>query len=227
MIPRDLVKGLLLLVTLVAVGYAAAHGRWDIPYLGQWLDREVVDQGLRGQLLFAVLGGIATGLGLPRQILAFLAGQAFGVAWGTLLSTLATVLGCVLGFYYARWIGRDFVQRRYAERISDLDRFLQGHVFAMALVIRLLPVGHNAATNFLAGVSGVRAWPFFAGSAVGFLPQNLVFALAGAGLDVSPDMHLLLAALLFLLSGGLGIWLYRRHRRAISGAGFEDSRDSG
>jgi uncharacterized membrane protein YdjX (TVP38/TMEM64 family) len=92
----------------------------------------------------------------------------------------------------------------------------------MTLVIRLLPVGHNASTNLLAGVSGVRALPFLAGSLLGYVPQNLVFALAGSGVNIEPGARLTLAVLLFVVSSLIGVWLYRRHRQALAGVNEEN-----
>jgi uncharacterized membrane protein YdjX (TVP38/TMEM64 family) len=96
----------------------------------------------------------------------------------------------------------------------------------MTLVVRLLPVGSNALTNLLAGVSSVRALPFFAGSTLGFLPQNLVFALAGSGVNLDPAVRLSVAAILFVISSLLGIWLYRRHRQSVAGIAAENGQPS-
>ncbi|MBU1665591.1 MAG: VTT domain-containing protein, partial [Gammaproteobacteria bacterium] len=129
---------------------------------------------------------------------------------GTGLSLLATVFGCVAAFTYARWMGRSLIQHRFPGRIRKLDDFLRGHPFSMSLIIRLLPIGSNAVTNLLAGVSSVRGLPFFAGSALGYVPQNLVFALAGSGVNFDPTLRLTLATALFVISSLIGIWLYRK-----------------
>ena len=165
-------------------------------------------------------------LSFPRQVVAFLGGYAFGFVAGTALATLATLIGCIGGFFFSRWLGRSWVQRRFPGRIRKLDGFLHEHPFSMTLVVRLLPVGSNALTNLLAGVSSVRALPFFAGSTLGFLPQNLVFALAGSGVNLDPAVRLSVAAILFVISSLLGIWLYRRHRQSVAGIAVENGQPS-
>ncbi len=212
---RVLLKGLVMLASLALLGFLASHFQFANMLSQHWIDSEVRGKGGMGILLFLAVGGLATALSVPRQIVAFLGGYAWGFALGTVLATLATVLGCVFGFFYARWLGRGFVQKRFPGRIRKLDAFLHRHPFSMSLVIRLLPVGHNASTNLLAGVSSVRALPFFAGSGLGYLPQNLVFALAGSGVNLDPELRLTLAVLLFVASSLIGIGLYRRHRREI------------
>jgi uncharacterized membrane protein YdjX (TVP38/TMEM64 family) len=118
----------------------------------------------------------------------------------------------MLAFYYARLLGRAFVHGRFPDKVRRLDEFLGRHPFMMALLIRLLPVGHNLSTNLIAGVSSVRALPFVAGSGLGYLPQTLVFALAGSGVHLDPAWRIGSAVALFLLSAILGVWLFRRFR---------------
>ena len=211
--PRGILKGLLLIASLAALGFLAKHGHLANMLSEQWIDAEVRGQGWHGDLIFLAVGMLTTALGFPRQVVAFLGGYAFGFISGTVLAALAAVLGCVLAFFYARWLGRSLIQNRFPGRIRKVDAFLHEHPFSMAVVIRLLPVGSNAVTNLLAGVSSVRGLPFFAGSAVGYLPQTLVFALAGSGVNFDPALRLTLAGVLFVVSSLIGVWLYRRHRQ--------------
>ncbi len=205
-----------MIASLVALGFLAK--RWGLADMmsQHWIDSTVRGQGWTGDLIFLGMGILTTALGFPRQVVAFLGGYAFGFVPGTLLALVSVVLGCVSGFYYARWLGRSLVVHRFPGRIRKLDDFLREHPFSMALIIRLLPVGSNVVTNLLAGVSSVRGLPFFAGSGLGYLPQTLVFALAGSGVNFDPALRLTLAAVLFVVSSLLGIWLYRRHRNGPS-----------
>ena len=70
--------------------------------------------------------------------------------------------------------------------------------------------GKSTALNLLAGVSGVAAIPFLAASVLGYVPQTVVFGLAGAGASVSDGAQLGLAVALFAASVGLGVLLLRR-----------------
>ena len=219
---RVLLKGLAMLASLALLGFLASHFQFGELLSQHWIDNEVRGKGWSGDLLFLAVGTLATALSVPRQVIAFLGGYGFGFVAGTALATLATLLGCVLGFFYARWLGRGLVQARFPGRIRKLDAFLHQHPFSMTLVIRLLPVGHNASTNLLAGVSSVRALPFFAGSVLGYLPQNLVFALAGSGVNLDQALRLTLAVALFVISSLLGIGLYRRYRQNLAGMDAEN-----
>jgi uncharacterized membrane protein YdjX (TVP38/TMEM64 family) len=184
--------------------------------LRQWVDREVRGHGLPGSLAFVVAGMAITAFGLSRQVLALLAGYAFGVAAGTGLALLATLGGCAIAFAYARFVGRDLVAHRYPARVRKVDEFLRVNPFLMTLAVRLLPIGNNLVTNLVAGVSSVAAAPFLAASAAGYLPQTIVFALVGSGVEQGVLAKSGVAAVLFVASALIGIYLYRRFRRGKS-----------
>lgn len=214
--PRLLAKGLVLMVTLAALGWAVKEtGLAQVMDLA-WVDRSVKGQGLDGELLLFALGTIAMAVGVPRQAVCFGAGYAFGFAGGLALGMAATLAACVLSFGYARLLGRDLVLHRFEKKVRTVDAFLGRDPFLMTVLIRFLPVGSNLLTNLVAGVSAVRPLPFIAGSALGYLPQSAVFTLLGSGIHVDPTLRLSLSVALFLASALLGGYLYRKFRHGRS-----------
>jgi uncharacterized membrane protein YdjX (TVP38/TMEM64 family) len=213
--PRLLLKGLVLMASLLAIGWAVEASGIFHSLDEHWLDEEIRGNGL-GWLYYVAIAGAAMAVGLPRQAACFGAGYAFGLGEGVLLAECASGLGCLLSFSYARLLGRDLVRHRFADRLVRLDEFLKGHPLSMAMLIRLLPVGNNLITNLLAGVSSVPLLPFLAGSVIGYLPQSIVFVLLGSGIHVQPFWRTAISVALFLLSGLLGVVLYRRMRQGKS-----------
>lgn len=213
--PRLLLRGLVLIATLVAVGWLFEEIGIKSMLDTGWVDHAVRGrQGLWGETLYLAVGAVVVALGLPRQAVSFGAAYAFGPWMGLAVALLATVLGSLVTFYYARFIGRDALTRRFPAKVAKIDAFLAGHEFTMAIILRLSPLSHNGTTNVAAGVSGVRAVPFFLGSAVGYLPQTLVFVLAGAGFQLDKTLTWTLSVALFVASTVLGVWLWRRVRAA-------------
>ena len=94
-----------------------------------------------------------------------------------------------------------------------LDRFLAANPLTATLTLRLLPVGNNLVLNLLAGVSAMAAAPFLGATLVGYIPQTLVFALAGSGTQVDRTHQIGLAAALFVASAALGLLLLRAANR--------------
>lgn len=211
--PRVLVRGIVLILTLASLGLLfEGLGLRHLLEQG-WIDQHIRGRGLTGEALFVVIGALFTAVGLPRQVVAFLAGYAFGTLIGVGLALLATVTGAVGVFYYARFMGRSFLARKFPDRVAKIDAFLAENTVGMALVLRLAPFTHNLTTNLVAGVSGVRPLPFFAGSGLGYLPQTIVFALLGGGIELDPVISTLLSVVLFVVSTVLGLLLWRRFRK--------------
>lgn len=194
-----------------------------------WIDEAIRGHGLEGELLFLAVGAFFTAVGLPRQAVAFLAGYAFGIFLGTGISVAAAALGCITTFTVSRYLVRDLVIDRFPERLRRFDEFLSENTFTTTILIRFLPLGSNVLTNMLAGVSSVRAIPFVSGSAVGYVPQMLIFAIAGSGFAVEPNQRLAASVVLFAISGALGLWLYRRYRDShhLKNAGVVNADDVG
>ncbi|MEW6690452.1 MAG: VTT domain-containing protein [Pseudomonadota bacterium] len=212
---KALAPGLAFLVTLAALAWLLKSGLaldWLSEDWAARIDRDVRGKGLTGEALYLAVGGLACALAVPRHVVSFFGGYAFGVGEGTLLALAATEIGCALTFGYARFVGRPLVGRRFGARVQRIDAFLSASPFAMTLLVRLLPIGNNFATSLAAGVSRVPARPFLAGSLVGYLPQTLVFTLAGSGIETGAGLRIALAALLFLASAAIGIWLYHNYR---------------
>lgn len=209
---RTYLPGMVFLLTLITVGYVLESDMLTGVLSEDWIDREVRGKGVPGELLFVAVGGLATAVAVPRHVISFLGGYAFGFGLGSALALAATEMGCLLTFFYARIIGRPLVSERLRGRVRRIEDFLAANPFSMTLLIRLLPVGNNFATCLAAGVSRVPARPFLLGSLVGYIPQTMVFALAGSGVEMGANYRVALAVLFFVVSGAIGIWLYRRYR---------------
>ncbi len=217
---KVLIRGLALFVSLVLLGIVFKATSLGTFFTEQWIDDLVRDHGIEGDLIYFAVGALLTAVGLPRQLVAFLGGYGFGFVYGAALSTAAAATGCAVAFFYARLLGRDFVQHRFPGRIKRIDDFLHDNPFTMTLLIRFLPIGSNLATNLAAGVSSVRWAPFIGGSAIGYLPQMIVFALVGSGITLDPAFRISVSVVLFVISGAIGVHLYRKYRH---GKAFDDA----
>jgi len=213
---RTLTSGLAVMAALVAAALVIEYGLLEHWLSEEWIDREVRDHGIVGELIYLGIVAIATALAFPRQVVSFLGGYAFGVGLGSVLALVGTEIGCALSFFYARAFGRPLVGVRLAARARRVEIFLADSPLLMTLLIRLLPVGNNFLTNIVAGVARVAAPPFLVGSLLGYVPQTLVFALAGSGVDLGATMRIVIAASLLVVSGVIGVRLYHRFRHGRS-----------
>ncbi len=196
-------KPALLLAGLVAAGFAIRSG----------VGREALDAPAQlGPAGFVLAAGVACALGVPRQVAAYAAGLGFGLWTGCVLALVAQLLGCAADFIWARAVAREWAARRMRGRLARLDAALARHPFSATFTLRLLPVGSNVALNLLAGVSGVPTVPFLAASALGYVPQTVVFVLLGSGVSVGHGTQVALAVGLFAVASVAVLWLLRRVR---------------
>jgi uncharacterized membrane protein YdjX (TVP38/TMEM64 family) len=199
----------LLMAGLVAAGllvHAAPGGASGV------LDR----LGAGGHITFVLVAAFLCAVGMPRQIAAYTGAYAFGFWGGLALAMAAQLLACAADLGWSRLLGRGWakhhMERRLGGRLSRLDAFLCANPFTATLTLRLLPVGSNLVLNLLAGVTGIAVLPFLLASAIGYLPQTVVFALLGAGTRLDQTTQMLLAVALFAASILLGVVLLRRVR---------------
>lgn len=170
------------------------------------------NQTLNTLLLFVLLA-IATSIGLPRQVAAFIAGANLGAAFGALIATFAATTGCALTFILSRYLLSRTIKRKYPEKISTLSAFIGKQTLIKTIVIRLLPIGSNLLTNIVAGVTTVSMARYVLGSCIGFVPQMLVFSYAGSGIRMGANNELFISAFLFILALLLSVFLYKKSRR--------------
>ena len=221
MVARFIFRGLLVMVVLVLITWLLK----DVLDQG-WVDVQVRDKGVAGVLLFVLVCCLLGSVGLSRQVIAFLGGYAFGFFQGLLLSMLAVLGACITTFFVSRGLLRAFLLKRIPQRIQRVDRFLRENTFTMALLLRLLPLGSNWMINIAAGVSSVKKLPFFLGSALGYIPQMLIFSLLGSGTRVDQFSQVAIAMALFVLAAVLGVVLYRKVGRGKT-LGQQLDRESG
>lgn len=222
---RAFAKGLIMVAGLgLAVYLARTYGLGDMLKDTAWFNDHILGKGPMSIFIFLGVGALFTAVGLPRQLVAFLGGFAFGIVGGTLLSTLGSGMGCALAASYARWGGREFVARKLGHRIRRLDGFLRHKPFRTSLAIRFFPLGSNGLTNLAAGISSIPLMPFILGSTLGYVPQNLIFALFGAGMKKESTEGVALsvgmAVVLFVASIWLGLAVYRSYKNEAREAGL-------
>lgn len=229
---RPILKGLVLFTVLGSLVFAARYaGVSDMLSDATWFNEHVLGHGVRSVAMYLGVATLATALGLPRQLVCFLGGMAFGAVFGTLLGTIGCGLGCWLCSGAARLMGRDVVARIFGDKLARCDDFLRVSPFRMGLTIRLFPVGSNLLTNLAAGVSAVPLLPFVLGSSVGYLPQNIVFALFGGGMSASSDtkfvLSVALSVVMLIASVWIGISALKKYRNQACPPGDDERSETG
>ncbi len=189
------------------------------------LKTRLLGAGGYGGLLFVVAYSLLQPLGVRSSFFLLCAPLVWEPTTAFALSFAGTVAACVLAFGFARFVARDWVQKRLPRGIRRLDDRLVSRGFRTVLLLRLL--FYTAPTlQYGLGVSRVRVWPFLAGTLIGVLPFTVLATLLGvqlsAWLEANPVATwpwdrlwpaFAVAALVFVLAAS---WLARRWRATLS-----------
>lgn len=134
-------------------------------------------------LLFVAVYVVSTALSLPGASLLTLAGSAvFGVVWGLLLVSFASSIGATLAFLSARFLLRDWVERRFGDKLASLQAGMKKEGALYLLSLRLIPIFPFFLVNLLMGLTPIRVSTYYWVSQLGMLPGTFVYVLAGSEL---------------------------------------------
>ncbi|GFO58244.1 TVP38/TMEM64 family protein [Geomonas silvestris] len=125
---------------------------------------------------------LATALFLPGAlVLTLTGGMLFGLP-AVLYVNLGATSGAVLAFLAARYLVRDWVQRRFREPLARLNRELAERGGSYLLTLRILPVLPFFAVNYCAGISRIPLRTFIWTTSLGILPGSCIYTYLGTQL---------------------------------------------
>ena len=135
---------LLVIVALIAAFFAFDLGRFfsldffkaQQASIAGWYDAHPL-QTLAGFFLLYVA---VTGLSLPgAAVLTLVAGALFGLLVGTIVVSFASSIGATLAFLSSRFLLRDWVQRRFGDRLKPINDGVQKDGAFYLFTLRLVP----------------------------------------------------------------------------------------
>jgi len=189
--------GLALLLILSVVGFYALglHRVFSWDYVRANLDgfqARVAENFVLSLAVFFAIYVAVTALSLPAAaILTLVAGALFGRWLGTGVVSIASTLGATLAFLSSRYVLRDWVQRRYAERLRPFNEGVEKDGAFYLLALRLVPAVPFFLVNLGMGLTRMRALTFAAVSWLGMLLGTFLFVNAGtllANFDSPADL---------------------------------------
>ncbi|WP_462409675.1 TVP38/TMEM64 family protein [Neobacillus sp. Marseille-QA0830] len=119
---------------------------------------------------------------IPFPLLAGTIGAIFGPVNGALISWGGVMAGTMMFFLLSHYGFREYAQHKLSNyaKINEYAIFLQKHTFLAVLAFRLVPIIPAPAVNILCGLSYVHWLPFIGATAIGKLPNILLFSYAGS-----------------------------------------------
>lgn len=123
---------------------------------------------------------LQTAFSLPGAAVFTLAGGfLFGSFVGTLYVNIAATAGATLAFLAARYLLRDWVERKFGERLGPIQEGFARNAFSYLITLRLIPIFPFFLINLLSGLTRIRLGTYVLATAVGIIPGSFVYANAG------------------------------------------------
>ncbi len=199
----------LLLAVLAGFYLSGLADRFKWGYLRDHLDSlkaDIQHQLLTALLAFFLVYVTITALSLPSAaILTLLAGALFDRWLGTAVVSLASTLGATLAFLSSRYLCREWVQRRFGDRLRTLNEGVARDGAFYLFALRLMPVVPFFLINLGMGLTPMRVRTFVWVSLLGMLPGTFLYVNAGSEFEkihspgdvLSPGLLISLALLGF------------------------------
>ncbi len=136
-------------------------------------------------MIFGFIGVyfMVVALSLPGATILTLAGGAvFGSVTGMLIVNVGATLGATAAFLVARFILRDWVEKKFSDKLKPINEGLSRNAINYILFLRLVPLFPFFLVNLVSGLTRVRLPVYFFGTMFGILPGSFVYANAGSSL---------------------------------------------
>jgi len=179
----------------------------------------------------------ATALSLPGATVLTLAGGAlFGLLAGTVIISFASTIGATLACLVARFVLRDWVQKRFGDKLAAINRGIEEEGAFYLFTLRLIPVFPFFVINLAMGLTRMPLRTFYWVSQLGMLPGTIVYVNAGKELGRIDSLSGILSPSLLVSFAILGVFpitvkklmgWYRRRSGRAGEAGPEDAGQSG
>lgn len=179
-----------ILLLIIAVSFILSQtrlGDWitleNLQQNKEWLKDYVAQHYIVSVIIYVLLYILVAATAIPGAILlSLIGGFLFDVLPAIIYVNIGATGGAVSCFLLARYLGKEWVYKKYGKKISKLDRELEEYGKNYLLTIRFIPILPFFLINTLAGVTNVSAKTFIWTTAVGSLPGSIIYTIAGKNL---------------------------------------------
>ena len=141
-----------------------------------------------GRLLFVGAYALTQPLGMPSTFFLLSAPLIWSPVEAFLLSWTGTLGTSVVSYSLARFVARDWVQRRLPQGLRRFDDRLEKRGFVTVLLLRLV-FYTNPTVQYGLGVSRIRIGVFLWGTALGVIPYTLLMTFVGVRFNDWIEAH--------------------------------------
>lgn len=150
---------------------------------------------------------VITALSLPGAAVMSLAGGAlFGLVVGVIMVSFASSIGATLAFLVSKFLFRNWVQNKFGDKLSAINRGIEKEGGFYLFTLRLVPIFPFFVINLVMGLTLIRTSVFYFVSQLGMLLGTIVYVNAGTQLAKIESAKGILSLELILSFALIGIF---------------------
>ncbi|MBI4683896.1 MAG: TVP38/TMEM64 family protein [Nitrospirae bacterium] len=151
---------------------------------------------------------------LPSLGLTVIGGLLFGAFRGTVYVAIGGALSTVVGFYFARWLGRNAVEKlmQKNDKIRQMEEWSQRHGKNAILLMRLFNLPWDM-VSYWAGLSSIKFRDFYIASLIPLIPISFLYTYFGSKLFTPTSAGFVISLTIIFIIGSIPYILSRLKKR--------------
>jgi len=173
--------------------------------------------GKLAPLVIFIMIIIASSVGFIFQIPVAMAGILLDTPTAIFISLFGLTIGALISFSVARFLARDYVEKRFIRKIKKLkeyDEHLKKRGFITIFLFRLITVIPYELINIAGGLSRVKFSSFMTATVIGIIPGTIIAVYFAKSTQNIDSFQFFLATIINLAFSLIPL-LFRRVRRII------------
>lgn len=148
------------------------------------LTQYISDNFITAAVIYFMAYVAITAFSIPgAAVVTLLAAALFGFWNSLVLVSFASTIGATIAFLSSRYLLRDWVQSKFGEKLSAINRGIERDGSFYLFSLRLIPVFPFFLINLLMGLTPIKTTRFYLVSQLGMLPGTAVYLNAGTQLS--------------------------------------------
>jgi len=166
-----------LVIVFVTVAIISSQLSIDAATIENWLS----DKGIWGPIIFVLIYAVLQALFVSSHVFIVAANAIWIPGHAIFYSWLGAMGSGLISFIFARYVARDWIQKKLPDKIKQYDSKLEESGFLTVLILRIF-FFTSPPLQLGLGVSRVKFLPFIAGTALGNLPAILLSTFAASNI---------------------------------------------
>lgn len=172
----SIVKALMLALLVGGIFFMLAfRQQLNISLLEVWINQS----GAIGPVVFMLAYILGTIFFFPGSALTLAGGALFGPVAGVIYNLSAATLGAIIAFLSARYLARDWVERKAGTRLQSLQQGVEAEGWKFVAFVRLVPLFPFNLLNYALGLTRIKLSHYSIASALCMLPGAIAYTYLG------------------------------------------------